>query len=142
DELTNTEDRIAAGRRFYNANVRDMNTKVETFPPSIIAGMFSFRRAEYFEVNDPAVRAAPRVSFQDRGGNVGVYAQGGPATRPPLPTDSGVQPGTQPPAPPAGGYRGPSASGYQGQPGQGPGGYQGPSASGYQGPPGQGPWQG
>src|SRR5699024_2320229 len=66
DELTNTEDRIAAGRRFYNANVRDMNTKVETFPPSIIASMFNFSRAEYFEVNDPVVRAAPRVSFQDR----------------------------------------------------------------------------
>jgi len=135
DELTNTEDRIAAGRRFYNANVRDMNTKVETFPPSIIASMFSFRRAEYFEVNDPAVRATPRVSFQDQAGHVGVYAQGQPTTRPPLPTDSGVQPGTQPPA---GGYQGPSASGYQGPPAPGP---QGPSASGPQGQPGQGPWQ-
>ena len=62
-ELTNTEDRIAAGRRFYNANVRELNTKVETFPPNIIAGLFSFRRAEYFEANDPAVRAAPNVTF-------------------------------------------------------------------------------
>ena len=52
-ELTNTEDRIAAGRRFYNANVRELNTRVETFPPNIIAGMFSFRRAEYFEANAP-----------------------------------------------------------------------------------------
>ncbi|UFU06058.1 LemA family protein [Ruania halotolerans] len=96
-ELTNTEDRIAAGRRFYNANVRTLNTKVETFPPSIIAGMFNFTRAEYFEVNDPAVRTAPQVSFQDQGGNVGVYSQGQPA-RAPMPTDSPVQPGTQPPA--------------------------------------------
>ena len=62
-ELTNTEDRIAAGRRFYNANVRQLNTRVETFPPSIIAGWFGFTRAEYFEVEDAAVRAAPRVDF-------------------------------------------------------------------------------
>ena len=62
-ELTNTEDRIAAGRRFYNANVRQLNTKVETFPPSLIAGWFGFTRAEYFEVEDAAVRTAPRVDF-------------------------------------------------------------------------------
>lgn len=62
-ELTNTEDRIAAGRRFYNANVRALNTKVESFPANVIANMFSFTRAEYFEVEDPTVRAAPRVGF-------------------------------------------------------------------------------
>lgn len=62
-ELTNTEDRIAAGRRFYNANVRQLNTRVEQFPPNIIANMFGFTRAEYFEAEDPAVRAAPRVEF-------------------------------------------------------------------------------
>ncbi len=62
-ELTNTEDRIAAGRRFYNANVRQLNTRVETFPPNVIANLFSFRRAEYFEANDPAVRAVPSVHF-------------------------------------------------------------------------------
>ena len=62
-ELTNTEDRIAAGRRFYNANVRELNTKVETFPPSIIAGLFNFERAEYFETEDPAARQAPNVQF-------------------------------------------------------------------------------
>jgi len=62
-ELTNTEDRIAAGRRFYNANVRQLNTKVETFPPNIVARWFGFTRAEYFETEDPAVRAAPRVDF-------------------------------------------------------------------------------
>ena len=63
NELTNTEDRIAAGRRFYNANVRDLNTKVESVPSNVIANMFHFVRAEYFEVNDPAVRTAPSVSF-------------------------------------------------------------------------------
>ena len=62
-ELANTEDRVAAGRRFYNANVRELNTKIETFPTSIIAGMFSFTRAEYFEAEDPQVRQAPTVSF-------------------------------------------------------------------------------
>lgn len=62
-ELANTEDRIAAGRRFYNANVRQLNTKVEQFPPNIIANMFSFERAEYFETDDAAVRAVPRIDF-------------------------------------------------------------------------------
>lgn len=63
-ELTNTEDRIAAGCRFYNANVRELNTRVELFPPSIIAGVFSFTGAEFFEANDPAARSSPVVSFE------------------------------------------------------------------------------
>jgi len=62
-ELTNTEDRIAAGRRFYNANVRELNTKVETFPANFIANMFNFAKAEYFETEDPAVRQAPTIDF-------------------------------------------------------------------------------
>ncbi len=66
-ELTSTEDRIAAGRRFYNANVRALNTKVESFPSNVIANMFHFSRAEYFEAEDPAVRAVPQVGFGDEG---------------------------------------------------------------------------
>ena len=62
-ELTNTEDRIAAGRRFYNSNVRDLNTKCEKFPSLIIASIFHCRHAEYFEVHDEAARAVPQVSF-------------------------------------------------------------------------------
>jgi len=62
-ELTNTEDRIAAGRRFYNANVRTLNTKIETFPTNIVAGMFGFKQAEYFETADDAARQAPTVTF-------------------------------------------------------------------------------
>ncbi len=62
-ELTNTEDRIAAGRRFYNANVRELNTKIEVFPTNLIAGMFGFTKAEYFEVDDQAVRTTPEVKF-------------------------------------------------------------------------------
>lgn len=61
-ELTNTEDRVAAGRRFYNANVRTINTKIETFPINIVANMFGFTRHEYFETDDVA-RTAPNVSF-------------------------------------------------------------------------------
>ena len=62
-QLTETEDRIAAGRRFYNANVRVYNTKVESVPSNIIANLFKFEKATYFEVNDPTVRQAPDVSF-------------------------------------------------------------------------------
>ena len=56
-QLTETEDRIAAGRRFYNANVRALNTRVESFPSNLVASTFGFHKAEYFEVEDVAVRA-------------------------------------------------------------------------------------
>ncbi len=62
-QLTETEDRIAAGRRFYNGNVRSYNTRTETFPSSIVAGVFTFEKAEYFEVEDAEVRAPVRVDF-------------------------------------------------------------------------------
>jgi LemA protein len=62
-QLAETEDRIAAGRRFYNANVRVYNTKIESVPSNIIAGMFKFEKAAYFQVDEPAVRQAPDVSF-------------------------------------------------------------------------------
>lgn len=62
-QLAETEDRIAAGRRFYNANVRVYNTKVESVPTNIIAGMFKFEKATYFQVDEPAVRQAPDVNF-------------------------------------------------------------------------------
>ncbi|MHA7862254.1 LemA family protein [Tessaracoccus sp. Y36] len=62
-ELTDTEDRIAASRRFYNANVRDYNTRIESVPSNIIAGFAKFEKATYFEVNDPMVRQAPDVNF-------------------------------------------------------------------------------
>ena len=59
-ELANTEDRIAAARRFYNANVRAYNTMVESFPASMVAG--SNVRAPYFEVESLQVRETPAVS--------------------------------------------------------------------------------
>jgi LemA protein len=62
-ELTVTEDRIQASRRFYNANVRELNTKIEVFPSNMIASMFGITQAEFFEVEDAAQREAPKVSF-------------------------------------------------------------------------------
>jgi LemA protein len=66
-QLTETEDRIAAGRRFYNANVRALNTRVESFPSNVVAGTFGFKQAEYFEVEDVAIRSAPTVDFGQSG---------------------------------------------------------------------------
>ena len=62
-QLTETEDRIAAGRRYYNANVRTLNTKVQSFPANIVARMFGIKEADYFEAEDPEVRRAPEVRF-------------------------------------------------------------------------------
>lgn len=62
-ELADTEDRIAAGRRLYNANVRALNTKVEVVPSNLVAGPAGIGRAEYFEAVDPVVRARPDVTF-------------------------------------------------------------------------------
>jgi len=62
-QLAETEDRIAAGRRFYNGNVRALNTRVEAFPSSIVASLFNFTKAEYFELDDPAERAPVDVDF-------------------------------------------------------------------------------
>ncbi len=57
-ELVETENRIQAARRFYNANVRDLNTITEMFPSNLIASMTGIRRAEYFETDDVALPAA------------------------------------------------------------------------------------
>lgn len=62
-ELVNTEDRIQASRRFYNANVRDYNNRCQTLPSSVIAGLFHFAAAEYFEIESVGERAAVAVDF-------------------------------------------------------------------------------
>ncbi len=62
-ELANTEDRIQAARRFYNANVRDLNTRIGLFPSNLVASAFGFREAEFFEVEDAIVRVAPAVQW-------------------------------------------------------------------------------
>ena len=61
--IVDTEDKIQASRRFYNGGVRELNTKIETVPTSIIASIFKFVKAEYFETEDPAARQAPTVQF-------------------------------------------------------------------------------
>jgi LemA protein len=50
--LTETEDRLQAARRFYNGNVRDYNRRVQSFPSNLIAGMFNFENAQFFEVEE------------------------------------------------------------------------------------------
>ncbi len=62
-QLGNTEDRIQAARRFYNANVRDMNTRIEVVPSSLIAKIFGFQKQEFFEVENVTVRQAPDVDL-------------------------------------------------------------------------------
>ncbi|MCY2928710.1 MAG: LemA family protein [Planctomycetota bacterium] len=66
-ELANTEDRIQAARRFYNANVRDLNTRIGIFPSNLVAGVFGFREAEFFEVESAGVRAVPVVQLGQQG---------------------------------------------------------------------------
>jgi LemA protein len=61
-ELVNTEDRIQAARRFYNGNVRDYRNKCEAFPSNVVAGMFSFKPRDFFNV-DPVVRNAPSLNL-------------------------------------------------------------------------------
>lgn len=58
-ELVDTEDKIQASRRFYNGGVRDLNTKIQTFPANIVAGMFNFQAKEFFEVEDRASVESP-----------------------------------------------------------------------------------
>jgi LemA protein len=64
-ELANTEDRIQAARRFYNGNVRDLNTRIEVFPSNLIASLFSFAKEEYFEVESSVIRQVVDVNFSD-----------------------------------------------------------------------------
>jgi len=62
-ELRDTEDKIQAARRFYNTNVLSLNTSAESFPSNIIARIFSFKKEEFFELEDVEQREAPKVSF-------------------------------------------------------------------------------
>jgi LemA protein len=62
DELAGTENRIAVERRRYNETVRVFNTRVRRFPTNLVAGMFGFDKAEFFEVPEEA-RTAPKVKF-------------------------------------------------------------------------------
>ena len=67
DELSNTEDRIAAGRRFYNANVREMNQLCITFPSNLVGGMFGFKSEGFFEVGNAGEREVPKALMDSPG---------------------------------------------------------------------------
>ena len=63
ENLRESEDKIAFARRFYNGNVRDYNTALQTFPTNVLAGMFGFTPEQYFELADQADREVPQVKF-------------------------------------------------------------------------------
>jgi LemA protein len=91
-ELSNTEDRLQTSRRFYNANVRDYNERVQSFPSNVVASMFNFEEEEFFEV-DESLRGdagVPRVSFEP----------GAPGVSFGTPQETASAPPATPPAPP------------------------------------------
>jgi LemA protein len=105
-ELSNTEDRLQTARRFYNANVREYNRRVQSFPSSMIANSFHFAPADFFEIDDVIRQAgAPQVNFTEPGpsvsfqsGPAGSPAAAEPAAPEPPVTDGGP---AMPPTPPA-----------------------------------------
>lgn len=102
-ELSNTEDRLQTARRFYNANVRDYNRRVQSFPSNTMARAFNFKEEEFFEIPD-AIREAgpPQVSFAPGAPSVSFGAPGGSPAPGRTPASGGAPvPGTPaPPAPP------------------------------------------
>ena len=95
-ELANTEDRLQTARRFYNANVRQYNERVQQFPSTVIARSFHFEQAEFFEIEE-ALREAgpPQVSFSGTGPGVSFE-------QPAVPQAPAAPAEPPPPAPPAG----------------------------------------
>lgn len=63
DELSDTENKIQAARRFYNGNVRDYNTAIQQFPNTFISGAFGFSARQFFELNEEAAKEPVKVSF-------------------------------------------------------------------------------
>jgi len=62
-ELSDTENKIQAARRFYNGNVRDLNVKIESFPEKVIANLFRVKKMDFFEIEEAAAREPVRVQF-------------------------------------------------------------------------------
>ena len=65
EELATTENRIQRSRRFYNANVRDLANRIETFPSNMLASMYGFKKREFFEIEDSSQRDAPKLDLTD-----------------------------------------------------------------------------
>jgi LemA protein len=97
EELTGTEGRIAYARQFYNDTVQKWNTKIQTFPAVIIAGMFHYQPREYFEVEEDAEREPVRVSFDTP---ATPAASTSPETAPPTTTPPATPPPSTPPSAP------------------------------------------
>ena len=99
-ELANTEDRLQTARRFYNANVRQYNERVQQFPSTLIAKTFNFAPEEYFEVDESLREAgAPQVNFTGAGPSVNFESPAVPgAVAPPAPP--AVPPAAPPSTPP------------------------------------------
>jgi LemA protein len=83
-QLTATEDRIQAARRFYNGNVRDFNQRVQSVPSNLVATLGRFTVRQYFQIDEAVERDVPEVSL-------GTGAVG--------PTETAVEPPAEPPAP-------------------------------------------
>jgi LemA protein len=63
EELTSTENKVGFARTFYNDQVRTYNTKIQSIPDNIVAGMFNFKEGAFFELDSAAERAVPKVQF-------------------------------------------------------------------------------
>jgi LemA protein len=100
-ELTNTEDRLQTARRFYNANVREYNERVQSVPSNIIASLFHFEEEEFFEVEESlrGEEGVPRVSFEQGAPGVSFGTPAEPSTAPPATPPAGASPPPPPPPP-------------------------------------------
>ena len=91
ETLTATEDKIEFSRRFYNGNVRDYNTALQTLPTSLVAGVLGFKPFAFFQA-DAADREVPVVGFNQGGGAAGGPPSMGSAGGPPPASPSGGPP--------------------------------------------------
>ena len=98
NELTDTEDKIQASRRFYNMNVRDLNTKIQQFPSNIIAGAAHITAHDFFEIDNEEEKEVPNVSFGDDSAAANVAPA--PAAAPATAAPAAAPPADEPPAAP------------------------------------------
>ena len=99
-ELSNTEDRLQTARRFYNANVREFNRRVQSFPSNVVARSFGFKEEQFFEVEETLREAGPpQVSFAPGTPSVSFGPPGGSSSAPAAPPSTGGPPPPPPPPP-------------------------------------------
>jgi LemA protein len=99
-ELSNTEDRLQTARRFYNANVREYNRRVQSFPSNVVASSFGFNEEAFFEVEESLRQAGPpQVSFAPGPPSVSLGAPGGSSSAPAAPPSTAGAPPPPPPPP-------------------------------------------